>query len=87
MGLASAQVELRCDAPLAAGLTELIIDTLQEKTHLREVLLPLSGLSGITAEPKPLAPNEMYFFFFLFFSPLIQGNIYTTNLPRDEALI
>lgn len=86
MGLASAQVELRCDAPLAAGLTELIIDTLQEKMHLREVLLPLSGLSGITAEPKPLAPNEMYFFF-LFFSPLIQGNIYTTNLPRDEALI
>lgn len=64
MGLASAQVELRCDAPLAAGLTELIIDTLQENTHLREVLLPLSGLSGITAEPKPLAPNEIYFFFF-----------------------
>lgn len=82
MGLASAQVELRSDAPLAAGLTELIIDTLQEKTHLREVLLPLSGLSRITAEPKPLAPNEIYPP-----PPLIQGNIYTTNLPRDEALI
>lgn len=42
MGLASAQVGFGSNAPLAASLTELIIDTLREKKHLREVLLPLS---------------------------------------------
>lgn len=54
MGLASAQVEFGSNPLLGVCLTELIIDTLQEKKHLHEVLLSPQQLTSHLKTVQPI---------------------------------
>ncbi len=58
MGLASAQVEFGSTALLTACLTELIIDTPQEKKHLLGPVT-IAGLPQFTTEAETLQTNTL----------------------------